>query len=58
MILTRVIPGMPDESLLILKLQDMQPPGFGERMPAGGAPPLDVVKINAIWQWIQDGALQ
>ena len=51
-----VEPGDPDNSLLYLKLIDMQPPGSGSKMPpasvlAGEA--TDIVK-----NWIADGALQ
>jgi hypothetical protein len=53
--LTRVIPGDPDNSLLVVKLAGN--PTCGERMPPAGepipTPTLDVVK-----QWIQNGAAE
>src|SRR6267378_3245921 len=53
--LIRVVPGDPDASFLIQKLQGAD--GLlGERMPDGG-PYLTTAKINVIRQWIQDGAL-
>ena len=54
--LIRVVPGDPDASFLIQKLQGAD--GLlGERMPDGG-PYLTTATINVIRQWIQDGALQ
>jgi hypothetical protein len=50
----RVIPGNPDDSFLIHKLQGNQ--AFGERMPLNG-PYFQQVTIDVIRQWIQDGAL-
>ena len=53
--LIRVVPGDPDASFLIQKLQGAD--GLlGERMPDGG-PYLTTATINVIRQWIQDGAL-
>jgi hypothetical protein len=51
--LTRVIPGDPDHSLLIQKLEGTQT--VGQRMPRGG-PFLDQSTINVIRQWIANGA--
>ena len=51
----RVVPGDPDASFLIQKLDGTQT--VGERMPAGG-PYLTTATINVIRQWIQDGAPQ
>jgi mono/diheme cytochrome c family protein len=53
--LIRVVPGDPDASFLIQKLEGTQAPELGERMPAGG-PYLSTSTINVIRQWIQDGA--
>src|SRR6266513_2592072 len=53
--LIRVVPGDPDASFLIQKLQGTQAPELGERMPDGG-PYLLTPTINVIRQWIQDGA--
>ena len=49
----RVIPGNPDGSLLIHKLEGTQT--LGQRMPLGG-PFLDQSTINVIRQWITAGA--
>src|SRR5256884_8305829 len=51
--LIRVIPGDPDASFLIQKLQGTQT--LGDRMPDGG-PYLTTAQVNVIRQWIQDGA--
>jgi hypothetical protein len=51
--LTRVIPGDPDHSLLIQKLEGTQT--VGQRMPRGG-PFLDQSTIDVIRQWITNGA--
>jgi len=54
--LIRVVPGDPDASFLIQKLQGAD--GLlGDRMPDGG-PYLTTATVNVIRQWIQDGALQ
>ena len=54
--LIRVVPGDPDASFLIQKLQGAD--GLlGDRMPDGG-PYLTTATINVIRQWIQDGAPQ
>ena len=53
--LIRVIPGDPDGSFLIQKLDGTQT--VGSRMPDGG-PYLTTATINVIRQWIQDGAPQ
>src|SRR5207245_11599590 len=54
--LIRVVPGDPDASVLIQKLQGAD--GLlGDRMPDGG-PYLTTATINVIRQWIQDRALQ
>ncbi|MEX0899830.1 MAG: hypothetical protein WD081_03975 [Gammaproteobacteria bacterium] len=49
----RVLPGDPDNSYLIHKLEGTQ--NVGERMPLGG-PYLDAAVIGAIREWIEDGA--
>jgi len=54
--LIRVVPGDPDASFLIQKLQGAD--GLlGDRMPDGG-PYLTTATVNVIRQWILDGALQ
>jgi hypothetical protein len=53
--LVRVIPGDPDESFLIQKLEGTQM--FGDRMPANGPPYLPLATIDVIREWIQNGAL-
>jgi hypothetical protein len=53
--LTRVIPGDPDHSFLINKLEGTQT--IGARMPLGG-PFLDPSTIAVIRQWIANGAPQ
>lgn len=52
----RVYPGDPDKSFLIHKLRGTLSEGEGSRMPAVGGP-LSEAKIQAIEQWIRDGAL-
>jgi hypothetical protein len=51
----RVIPGDPDKSLIISKLEGTQT--LGDRMPQGG-PYLPQSTINVIREWIQNGASQ
>ena len=51
----RVVPGDPDASFLIQKLNGTQT--LGNRMPDGG-PYLTTATVNVIRQWIQDGAPQ
>ena len=53
--LIRVVPGDPDASFIIQKLQGTQT--LGDRMPDGG-PYLTTAEVNVIIQWIQDGAPQ
>jgi hypothetical protein len=53
--LIRVIPGNPDGSFIIRKLEGTQT--LGDRMPLGG-PYLPQSTIEVIRQWIQDGTLQ
>ena len=53
--LIRVIPGDPDGSFLIQKLDGTQT--LGDRMPDGG-PYLTTATVNVIRQWIQNGASQ
>ncbi len=55
-----VIPGNPDQSLLIWKLEGKDAAGrrvFGEQMPLG-RPALSGDEIAAIRAWIQEGALR
>jgi hypothetical protein len=53
--LIRVLPGDPDNSYLIHKLEGTA--AVGDRMPLG-SPPLDPAIIANIRQWIADGALR
>lgn len=54
--LMRVNPGQPDSSYIVLKVEGA--PGIvGGRMPLG-LPPLSSEEIQAIRDWIADGALQ
>jgi hypothetical protein len=50
--LMRVVPGKPDESLLVLKVERRQT--CGDAMPA--ASPLDAAKVQEIRAWITAGA--
>src|SRR5438132_3351040 len=50
--LIRVVPGDPDASFLIQKLDGTQT--LGDRMPDGG-PYLTTATVNVIRQWIQNG---
>ncbi len=53
----RVIPGDPDGSFIIQKLEGRPAPLLGDQMPQGG-PYLDQSTIDVIRQWIKDGAPQ
>ena len=53
--LFRVLPGDPDMSYLIEKLEQDMPTG-GLRMPRNGPPYLDQADVDVIRQWITDGA--
>jgi hypothetical protein len=55
--LVRVVPGRPDESYLIMKLEGthVASGGTGAQMPFG-APPLPPEKIAKFRQWIAEGA--
>ena len=53
--LIRVVPGDPDASFIIQKLDGTQT--VGARMPDGG-PYLTTATVNVIRQWIQNGASQ
>ena len=50
----RVIPGDPDGSYLVIKLEGRQ--SVGDRMPQTGSP-LDTVDLTNIRNWISQGAL-
>ena len=51
----RVVPGDPDNSILVKKIEGA--PGMvGQRMPIGGPPYLTAGQILIIRRWIQDGA--
>lgn len=49
-----VAPNLPDDSYLVHKIEGTAQQG--QRMPAGGRPPLTQAEIAAIRQWILDGA--
>jgi hypothetical protein len=51
----RVLPGSPASSYLIAKLEGSGPCFAGFPMPLGG-PPLPAAELNAIIQWIAEGA--
>jgi len=51
----RVLPGSPASSYLVAKLQGAGPCFTGFPMPLGG-PPLPAAELNAIIQWIAEGA--
>jgi hypothetical protein len=53
--LYRVRPGSPDSSFLYHKISE-DTPACGDRMPAGGYPPLTEAQIAVIKKWIQYGA--
>jgi len=53
----RVIPGDPDGSFIVQKLEGRPVPLLGDQMPQGG-PYLDQSTIDVIRQWIQNGAPQ
>ncbi|HZU65593.1 MAG TPA: hypothetical protein VFF98_18030 [Novosphingobium sp.] len=55
--LTRIVPGKPDESYLVMKLEGTQVAhgGTGARMPFGAAP-LSPAEIALVRQWIREGA--
>ena len=55
--LKRVVPGKPDESYLIMKLEGthVKNGGTGSRMPFG-APPLSPERISLLRRWIAQGA--
>jgi hypothetical protein len=55
--LKRVVPGDPDASYLVRKLEGTQGQvgGIGGQMPFGG-PPLSADEIGKVRRWIADGA--
>lgn len=55
--LKRVVPGDPDKSYLVMKLEGTQGEhgGIGTQMPFGAAP-LAPAQIARVRQWIKDGA--
>ena len=55
--LMRIVPGQPDQSYLVMKLEGTQVAhgGTGARMPFGAAP-LSPERIRLIRLWIQQGA--
>jgi hypothetical protein len=55
MSLIRVIPGNPDGSLLVQKLEGTA--SVGARMPGDGPPYLQQTTVDVIREWIQNGAL-
>src|SRR5262245_11110237 len=57
----RIKPGDPDNSYLVIKIDDGVPEvstrRVGERMPRG-LPPLKATEIQTIRQWVKEGALR
>jgi hypothetical protein len=53
---TRIVPGMPDSSILYLKVSLDDPTPCGGKMPLGG-PALTEDQANLIEEWIDNGAL-
>jgi hypothetical protein len=55
--LTRVVPGKPDDSYLIMKIEGthIDKGGSGAQMPFG-APPMSADKIAKLRKWILEGA--
>jgi hypothetical protein len=53
-LLKRVVAGMPEQSLLYLKVQLMADPPCGARMPTGGM--LPQANVDLIRDWIMAGA--
>ena len=57
----RVKPGDPDNSYLIIKVDDQVPDvgskRVGERMPRG-SPPLSRTEIDTLRKWVEEGALR
>lgn len=51
-----VMPGAPDQSYLVHKLQGSGPCFFGSRMPKGTALPLPADEIQQVRDWIATGA--
>lgn len=54
--LSRVDPGHPENSYLIVKLAPIDVRRDGERMPRNGPPYLSTAQITMIRRWIQEGA--
>lgn len=54
--LFRVVPGKPDESLIVKKIEG-PPAGLGARMPDVQGTVLDDDRIETIRQWIANGAV-
>ncbi len=52
----RVAPGDPDNSYLVQKIEGTA--AQGQQMPPGGAAPLSQAEIDAIRQWIMNGAVR
>jgi hypothetical protein len=53
---TRVTPGMPDASIMYLKISLDDPTPCGSKMPLG-LPPLSQTEANTIESWIMGGAM-
>ncbi len=52
--LLRVDPGNPANSLIVIKVSGMPPPGFGSQMPLGGI--LSESDVRTIREWVDQGA--
>jgi hypothetical protein len=55
---TRIVPGSPDDSYLIHKLEEGRTDIVGRRMPNNGPPYLTEGQIAIIRRWIETGALR
>lgn len=51
----RVVPGDPDDSVLVKKLADTVPPSLGQKMPLNYAP-LTADEVELVRTWIAEGA--
>jgi len=53
---TRIIPGDPDNSYVMIKIVPTDARRIDSRMPANGPPFLSDAQIEAVRQWIKNGA--
>jgi len=54
--MVRVLPGHPEDSYLITKVVPADPRRVSSRMPRTGPPFLTSAQVNALRQWIKEGA--